>query len=197
MGHEDVFRTLARSNIKAFIDRGVKKILVSSPHCYHTLKNEYPEFMVNFEVVHVSQFLAELVESGRLALDGSLSRKVTYHDPCYLGRHNGLYDPPREILKRLSGLTLVEMPDARENSLCCGGGGGRIWLETPKEERFADLRLAQARAVGAEVLVTCCPYCISNFESSRLGLGEDEEAIEIKDLTEVVMDSFERREVPA
>ena len=189
-GQEEIFKTLARENIKAFVDRGVKRILVSSPHCYHTLKNEYPELMVSFEVVHISQYLAELIEAGRLEISGALEKKVTFHDPCYLGRHNGIYDPPREILNRLPGLELVEMPDSREGSLCCGGGGGRIWMETPKEDRFSDLRVAQAKAVGAEVLATACPYCISNFEESSLALGE-EEALEVRDLTELVQEALE------
>jgi len=188
-GNEKVFKALARENIKAFVEHGVKKILVSSPHCYHTLKNEYPEFMVNFEVVHISQFLAQLIEEGRLALNREIRRKVTYHDPCYLGRHNGIYDEPREVLRKLPGLEIREMADSLANSLCCGGGGGRIWAETPKAERFANLRLAQAKEVGAEVLVTSCPYCITNFEDSRLAL-EDGGVLEIKDLTELVRESL-------
>ncbi|MBI4881139.1 MAG: (Fe-S)-binding protein [Planctomycetes bacterium] len=188
-GNEDVFKTLARENIKAFIDNGVKRILVSSPHCYHTFRNEYPEFMVKFEVVHVAQFLAELIEQGRLRLSGRYPKKVTYHDPCYLGRHNGIYDQPRDVLRRLPGLELVEMQDSRQRSLCCGGGGGRIWMETPKSERFSDLRVAQARATGAEVLATACPYCITNFEESSLALPGGEPLL-IKDVTEIVQEAL-------
>jgi len=183
-GDEELFKRLARENIKTFIDNGVKKILVSSPHCYHTFKNEYPEFMANFEVVHITQYLFELIDAGRLELKKEYGKNVTYHDPCYLGRHNGIYDEPREVLKKIPGLDLDEMPDSRENSLCCGGGGGRIWMETPKGERFSDLRVEQAVGVGAEVLVTACPYCITNFEDSRLTL-EDSEATEIKDIPEI------------
>jgi len=189
-GEEDLFRRLARENIKTFIDNGVKKILVSSPHCYHTFKNEYPEFMVNFEVVHLSQYLFELINDGRIELKNAYGKKVTYHDPCYLGRHNGIYDEPREVLKGVPGLELNEMPDSRVDSLCCGGGGGRIWMETPKGERFSDLRLEQALGVGAEVLVTSCPYCISNFEDSRLTLDVTEK-IEVKDITEIVREAME------
>ncbi|MDM8544398.1 (Fe-S)-binding protein [Desulfococcaceae bacterium HSG9] len=184
-GSEEVFKRLARENIKTFIDNGVKKIIVSSPHCYHTFKNEYPEFMVNFEVVYISQYISELINEGRLELTGELAKKATYHDPCYLGRHNGLYDEPRDVLKKIPGLKLVEMEDFGKNSLCCGGGGGRIWMDTPKEERFSDLRLEQANEAGAEVLVTSCPYCITNFEESRLNLEYDD-VLEIKDITEVV-----------
>ena len=184
-GGEEVFKTLAKDNIKTFIDAGVKKILVSSPHCYETFKNEYPEFMVSFEIVHISELLRDLIQAGKLEPKGELPRKVTYHDPCYLGRHNAIFDAPREVLAAVPGLQLVEMPDHRENSLCCGGGGGGIWAETAKEERFSNLRLKQAMGVGAEVLVTSCPYCITMFEESRLTL-ECEDALEVKDITEVV-----------
>jgi Fe-S oxidoreductase len=186
-GDEELFKRLARENIKTFIDHGVKKILVSSPHCFHTFKNEYPEFMVNFEVVHISRYLFELISRGKLDITGEYRKKVTYHDPCYLGRHNGIFDEPREALKKIPGLELIEMADSFEDSLCCGGGGGRIWMETVKGERFSDLRVAQAVAAGAEVLVTSCPYCITNFEDSRLNL-ENSDVIEIKDITEIIRD---------
>ncbi|MBW1705502.1 MAG: (Fe-S)-binding protein [Deltaproteobacteria bacterium] len=183
-GDEELFTRLAKENIKTFVDNGVKKILVNSPHCYHTFKNEYPEFMVNFEVVHITQFLFELINEGKIEFTKEYGKKVTYHDPCYLGRHNGIYDEPREAIKKIPGLKLIEMPESREDSLCCGGGGGRIWMETPKGERFSDLRIEQAIEVGVEVLVTACPYCITNFEDSRLTL-EDSEATEIKDIPEI------------
>ncbi|MFP4087869.1 MAG: (Fe-S)-binding protein [Desulfobacteraceae bacterium] len=188
-GDEEVFTRLARENIKTFIDHGVKRILVSSPHCYHTFKNEYPEFRVNFEIIHMSQYLFSLIEQGKLTLKNPHEKKVTYHDPCYLGRHNGIYDEPREILNRVPGLTLTEMPDCRVDSLCCGGGGGRVWMETQKGERFSDLRLEQAMGVGAEVLVTACPYCITMFEDSRITMEDQEETgsvPEIKDITEII-----------
>jgi Fe-S oxidoreductase len=187
IGSEQVFKDLAKANIKTFIDKGVKKIIVSSPHCYHTFKNEYPEFMVHFEVVHMSQYILELVNDGRLELKGELDSKVTWHDPCYLGRHNDIYEEPREVLKKISGLELVEMEGHGKKSLCCGGGGGRIWMDTPQEERFSDIRLKQSNEVGASILATACPYCITNFEESRLNL-EFEDSIEIKDITEIVND---------
>jgi len=186
-GNETLFKNLAKGNIKTYIDHGVKKILVSSPHCFHTFKNEYPEFKVQFEVIHLTQFLFQLFQEGRLSINKEFPKRVTYHDPCYLGRHNGIFDEPREILRRIPGLELVEMADHREKSLCCGMGGGRIWMETAKNERFSDLRLGQAIAVGAEVLVTACPYCISQFEDSRLTL-KNSEAIQIMDITEVLQE---------
>jgi Fe-S oxidoreductase len=186
-GNEDLFKRLAKENIKAWIDSGVKKILVSSPHCYHTFKNEYPEFNVNFEVVHITQYLSELINEGRLQIEKEYKKKITYHDPCYLGRHNGIYDEPRDVLKKIPGLELKEMLESREDSLCCGMGGGRIWMETPNSERFSNLRLAAAIKDGAEVLVTSCPYCITNFEDSRVVQNYDD-AIEIKDITEILQE---------
>ncbi|SHI16421.1 (Fe-S)-binding protein [Desulfosporosinus lacus] len=186
-GNEELFKRMARENIKTFIDNGVKKILVSSPHCYHTFKNEYPEFNVNFEVIHISQYLFELINEGRLQISKEYAKKVTYHDPCYLGRHNGIYDEPRGVLKKIPGLILNEMEESREDSMCCGMGGGRIWMETQKSDRFANLRLDQAIGVGAEVLVTSCPYCITNFEDSRLVLNYDD-VIQVKDITEILQE---------
>ena len=168
----------------------MKKILVSSPHCYHAFKNEYPEFKVNFDVVHTSQYLSELINKGRLQIKKEYAKKVTFHDPCYLGRHNNVYDEPRDALKKIGGLQLDEMPDSRVDSLCCGGGGGRIWMETPKDERFSDLRVEQAVECGAEVLATSCPYCITNFEDSRLN-REDSESLAVKDITEIIQEVIE------
>lgn len=186
-GSEEVFKRVARDNIKSFIDNGVQKIVVSSPHCYETFKNEYPDFRAYFEVVHISEFLLDLVDQGRLELKGEYGKKVTYHDPCYLGRHNGIYEAPRSLLGNVPGLELEEMADSRADSLCCGGGGGRVWMETPKEDRFSDLRIQQAVDVGAEVLATSCPYCITMFEESRLGLDEDTTPV-IKDITAILQE---------
>ncbi len=186
-GDEALFKRLARENIKAFVENGVKRILVSSPHCYHTFKNEYPEFMVHFEIIHLSQFLRQLIREGRLRFTKEFRRKVTYHDPCYLGRHNGLFDEPREVLASVPGLELAEMPDCRRDSLCCGGGGGRIWMETHKGERFSDLRLEQATGVGAELLATACPYCITMFEDSRVTM-DLADRIQVRDITEIIQE---------
>jgi len=184
-GNEELFKKLARENIKTFIDNGVKKILINSPHCYHTFKNEYPEFGANFEVIHISQYLFQLVNEGRLQISKEYMKKITYHDPCYLGRHNGVYDEPREALKKIPGLELIEMAESREQSLCCGMGGGRIWMETHAADRFSNIRLNDAIGVGAEVLVTACPYCITMFEDSRAVLNYDK-IIQVKDITEVL-----------
>ena len=186
-GNETLFKRLARENIKTFIDSGVKKIVVSSPHCFHTFKNEYTEFKANFEVVHITQYIHELINEGKLQITKEYPKKVTYHDPCYLGRHNGVFDEPREILQKIPGLEYLEMYESREDSLCCGMGGGRAWMETPKEERFSNIRVNQAVGVGAEVLATACPYCVSALEDSKLVTNHADD-IEIKDITEILQE---------
>ena len=186
-GNEELFKKLAKENIKTFIENGVKKILVSSPHCYHTFKNEYPEFKVNFEVMHISQYLFQLIAEGRLKISKGYGKKIVYHDPCYLGRHNGIYDEPREILKKIPGLELTEFAEAREESLCCGMGGGRVWMETPVSERFSNLKLIEAIGLNAQELVTACPYCITNFEDSRVVMNYDD-VIQVKDITEILQE---------
>jgi len=186
-GNEEVFKKLAKENIKTFVDNGVKKILVSSPHCYHTFKNEYPDFKVNFDVIHISQYLFGLVNDGKLQITKEYGKKITYHDPCYLGRHNGVYDEPRGVLNKIPGLELNEMPETRVDSLCCGMGGGRIWAETEKHERFSNLRVEQAIELGAEEVVTSCPYCITALEDSRL-VTDHADDIQIKDITEILQE---------
>ena len=188
-GDEGVFGGLAQNNISAFEELGVKKIIVSSPHCYHTFKNEYPDLGGNFEVMHFTQYLLELMKQGRLKLTKEVNSKATYHDPCYLGRHNDIYDEPREVLKSIPGLELIELPDHRENSLCCGGGGGRIWMETKSGERFSDIRLEQALALGANVLAVACPYCMLNFNDSALTLNKSD-AIKVRDIAELVQEAL-------
>lgn len=188
-GDEELFQALAQHNIGAFVDSGVKKVLTTSPHCYHTFKNEYPRLGSDFEVIHYTQYLARLIAEGRLKFSTTLDGKVTYHDPCYLGRHNGIYEQPREILCSIPGLQLVEMPDSRHRSLCCGGGGGGIWLDTRKGHRLSDLRLAQAMETGAGILAVACPYCLTNFEDSRLTVAGGE-AIEVRDIAELVWDAM-------
>ncbi|MFC2069804.1 (Fe-S)-binding protein [Chloroflexota bacterium] len=188
-GSEDLFKSLAENNINAFNEAGVTRIVTTSPHCYHAFKTDYPELGGNFEVLHYTQYLAELIRDGRLTFSKELKKKVTYHDSCYLGRHNDIYDEPRDVLKGIPGLELVEMYDSREESLCCGGGGGRVWEETKKGERFSDMRLQQALDVEAEILAIACPYCMAMFTDSVATMDKGE-AIEIKDIVELVLESI-------
>ncbi|UCD08589.1 MAG: (Fe-S)-binding protein [Dehalococcoidales bacterium] len=184
-GNEDLFKALAETNISNFKEAGVTRIVATSSHCYNTFKNEYPELGGEFEILHSSQFIAELIDEEKITFSKEINKKVTYHDACYLGRHNDVYDEPRKVLQSIPGIELVEMTDNRENSLCCGGGGGRIWMDTKKGERFSDLRIEQAIETGAEILAAACPYCILNFEDG-LRSGENEDALVIKDIAELV-----------
>ena len=184
-GNYAVFEALAASNIKAFHESGVKEIVTTSPHCYETFKEEYPALGGDFTAVHITQYLYRLVLEGRLLFKKDFPKKVVYHDPCYLGRHNGIYDEPRIVLKSIPGLTLMDEMNTRENSLCCGGGGARIWMETKKGERFSDTLVGQAVELGAEVLATACPYCVLNFKDSVLTMGK-EDILEVKDISEIV-----------
>lgn len=184
-GNNEAFENLASGNIEAFNELGVKDVVVTSPHCYVSFKDEYPEMGGDFKVSHISQYLADLIKKGDLKFEKLFAKKVVYHDPCYLGRHSGVYDEPREVLSSIPGLVLMDEKDSRENSLCCGGGGGRMWQETKVGERFSDILVEQAADMGAEVLVTTCPYCILNFKDSVLTM-EKEDSLEIMDLSEVV-----------
>jgi len=188
-GAEGLFQRLAKTNIDIFAQLGVKKILVTSPHCYHTFKDEYPELGGNYEVVHLSQYLAELITEGRLKLTKEINKKVTYHDSCCLGRWQGIYDEHREILSSIPGIEFVEMRDSREYALCCGGCAGRLWLETKKGERMSELRLEQALDVGASTLAISCPYCMANFNDSVVTMDKAD-VIDVRDISELVAEAL-------
>ncbi len=190
MGGEEVFGKLMDNNMGVFEENGVRRILTASPHCYNAFIKDYAEFGGVYQVRHYTQILEELLLEGRLSPVRELGKTVTYHDPCYLGRHNGIYDPPRRVLRSIPGLDLVEMERNRENSLCCGGGGGGLWNEVPTDERFAILRVQEALETGAEVIAAACPYCIIMFEDAVKTLGKEEE-IRVADIAELVMESLE------
>lgn len=141
-------------------------LITTSPHCYDMFRNHYPELAGVYRPVHYTQYLAELVDAGRLTFPAEAALRITFHDPCVLGRGNGEYEAPRRVLAAIPGVELVEMEATRAEALCCGGGGGRMWLETPVEERFGQLRARQAQETGAGVLATACPYCISCLEDA-------------------------------
>lgn len=189
MGDETLFTNTAEKNIKLYTSKGVKKIITTSPHCYTTFTKEYPELGGEFEVLHYTQLLARLLADGKLKLSKNLDKKVTYHDPCYLGRHNEVYEEPRALLRAVTGGNLVEMKRIRKESLCCGGGGGRLWMETKPEWRFSDLRIHEACETGASILATACPYCISMLEDSRKTVNK-EDVIEIKDIAELIAEAL-------
>jgi len=186
IGSEEEFGKLAQSNIELFNSKGVKKIITTSPHCYYTFTQEYPEMGGEFEVIHSSQLFTKLIEEGKLTPGSGSGKKVAYHDPCYLGRHSEIYDAPREVLAK-AGLEKVDMQREKAWSLCCGGGGGRLWMETLPEQRFSDLRAREAKEAGAEILATACPYCISMLEDSLKSTNLEEE-LEVKELSELLLE---------
>ena len=188
-GSESLFQNLAQENIATFSENAVKQVLVSSPHCYHTFKNEYPKFGSDFEVIHSTQYLLQLIKDQRLEFTKELPIRVAYHDSCYLGRHNGIYDEPREVLRSIPGLELIEFPDYREDSICCGGGSGRLWMDTEKGQRFSNIKLTQAIDLGVEVLAVACPYCMSMFKDSQLTV-DGGETVAVKDIAELVKEAM-------
>ena len=184
IGDDAGFTKLAEANIALFGKHGVRKVIVTSPHCMYTFSHDYPEMGGNWEVVHHSQLLAQLVAEGKLQVPEGMDAKIAYHDPCYLGRHAEVFDEPRDVLAA-TGAEMVEMPRERNFSLCCGGGGGRVWMETPAEKRFSVLRVKEAADAGADILATACPYCISLLDDSRKTEGL-EDSLEVLDLAEIL-----------
>ncbi|UCD84368.1 MAG: 4Fe-4S dicluster domain-containing protein [Deltaproteobacteria bacterium] len=185
IGNEYLFNTLAQENIETLKKYQVKKIITACPHCFNTLKNEYPDLGGNFEVFHHSEFVAGLVREGKLKLSKELSKTVTYHDSCYLGRYNDIYQEPREVLKKLPGIKLVEMSRCREKSFCCGGGGGRMWMEEDIGKRINELRTDEAIAVKADLVGTACPFCLTMFEDG-VKAKELEGTLQVMDLVELI-----------
>ncbi|SHF61045.1 Fe-S oxidoreductase [Desulfacinum infernum DSM 9756] len=189
LGDEELFQKLAQSNIELFNNKGVKKIITTSPHCLWTFTNEYPELGGEWEVIHYTELLNRLVEEGKLSLNAAQGKKVAFHDPCYLGRHSGIYDAPRALLEKAAQDGTVELSRNREASLCCAGGGGRIWAEVPMGERFGELRVTDALEQGAQVLATACPYCMNMLIDACNSLDKQEE-LEVVELSEILAASL-------
>ncbi|WP_022666735.1 (Fe-S)-binding protein [Desulfospira joergensenii] len=160
LGDESLFSELKKKNSRLFLNNRVEKILTLSPHCFHTLGRFYPQLKGRVAIEHYVELLDRLITAKRILPFRELDRVVTYHDPCYLGRHSGIFEPPRRILKAIPGLTLVEMPGNREKSMCCGGGGGNAFVSCPREESLGIQRVGEALASGADILATACPFCI-------------------------------------
>jgi Fe-S oxidoreductase len=187
VGDLELFERLKSNNLNFFNSSGVSKIITVSPHCLASFKKDYGQ---DYEVIHLSQLIDQKIKEGKLTPKKDFGGvKVTYHDPCYLGRHSGVYDAPRDVLKSIPGLEFVEMKRSREQSMCCGGGGGGLWMEKLKGERLSDLRIEEALSTGASILATSCPYCITMFEDSIRTLNADDK-ISVKDVTELALESL-------
>ena len=189
MGEEGLFEDIATENIEIFREYGVKKILTLSPHGYDALKNEYPKIddSWDIEVLHSTEFLHKLLTEGKLNFKKEVKKKITYHDPCYIGRHNGIYDAPREVMKAIPGVEFVEMPYNKKTAVCCGGGGGGIFMQRGEGIVVETLRYEQAKETGAQVLSVACPVCMQMFEAEN---ENSNGAIEIKDIIELVAEAL-------
>lgn len=185
IGNEFLFQEIAEKNIKEFTKNDVKKIVTIDPHAYNIFKNEYPDFGFEAEVYHHTQLLYDLLIEGKLKPQKAINQRLTYHDSCYLGRYNGVYDPPREILQAIPGLELVEMQRTRENGMCCGAGGGLMWAEETTGNRINVARTEQALAVKPNMISSACPYCLTMI-SDGTKAKEVEEDISTMDVAEIL-----------
>ncbi len=191
-GNEYIFQMLAMQNIETLDGLGVKKIITQCPHCFNTLKNEYPQLGGNYEVVHHSQFLMELIDSGRLDLEGaSLEERVTYHDSCYLGRHNDVYLAPRKVIGSLAGIDIVEMPRNGTRGMCCGAGGARMWMEEHVGKKVNIERTEEALATDASRIAVACPFCYVMMDDGVKEKKRDED-VKVQDVAEMLWEAVER-----
>jgi Fe-S oxidoreductase/nitrate reductase gamma subunit len=187
LGEEGLFQQLALENIETLKSYGVKKIITHCPHCYNTLKNEYPEFGGQFEVKHHTEIILELIKNGRLKLKDGAKLRVALHDSCYLGRYNGIYEEPRAILKLFSEMVQIR---EKERSFCCGAGGANFWYKVDEQKRISDIRLEEVIKARSSLLVVECPYCLSMFEESRK-TKEEYQKLVVKDISEIVLEMVE------
>jgi len=190
MGESGLFEELVEKNVERFDNYQIQRIITSCPHGFNVLKNEYPQG--KFEVLHTTQLLAKKVEEGKLSLKQETKKVVTYHDPCFLGKQNSIFDEPRMLIKAIPGITFKELDRSRERSLCCEGGGGRMWVESSSEvaERLAETRVKDAAELGAEIIATACPFCVLTLEDAVKTSGY-EEKIRVMDVMELLAEAGE------
>ena len=190
LGNEYLAQMLMKENIEVLNNYGVKKIVTACPHCFHSLKNEYPQFGGNFEVKHHTQFIDELISTGKIKLkDNSEKQKVTYHDSCYLGRYNEVYDSPRKSLNSVSGLDIVEMSRNKSRGFCCGAGGGRMFLEDEEGGRINEERTREALETKSDTIASACPFCMTMITDGVKHFDKSEE-VAVKDIAEIILDNI-------
>ncbi len=189
VGNEYLYQILAQTNIETFSRYKVKRILTTCPHCYNTLRNEYPQLGFNAEVIHHAEFLQEQILARRLKLDQEVAKRLTFHDPCYLGRYSDLYDPPRRVLQAIPSLEIKEMKRSRNESLCCGAGGGWMWMDEKIGKRINIQRLEDALSTEADWIATACPFCVIMFDDAIKSKGM-EGRVKIWDIAEIVEQSL-------
>ncbi len=194
MGNEYLFQTLAEQNVQTLSDAGVRTIVANCPHCFNTLRNEYPRYGGSYEVLHHTELLARLVREGRLRPSAELDALLAYHDPCYLGRHNGVYEEPRRLLEAVPGVRTVEMPRHGARGFCCGAGGARMWMEERIGKRINEERADEAASTGADVVGVACPYCLVMLDDAHRGRGDE---IRVLDVAQVLEHTVEPAPAPA
>jgi Fe-S oxidoreductase len=187
IGEQGMFEELRDSNTKLINERNPKRVVVTSPHSFNAFKNDYPS--LDMPIVHYTQLLAELLEAGKLKVTKPLDEVVTYHDPCYLGKQNKVFEQPRQVLTALAGDRFVELDRSRETSLCCEGGGGRMWFESAGKGRLAETRVTDSIDLGAAILATACPYCTLTFEDA-VKTTDSEAKLRIKDVAELLAEAL-------
>jgi Fe-S oxidoreductase/nitrate reductase gamma subunit len=194
-GNEYLFQMLAMPNIEMLDGMGVKKIITQCPHCFNTLQNEYPQLGGNYEVVHHTQLLEELIADGRLDVSqATLEERITYHDSCYLGRHNDVYMAPRKVVGAIKGIEIVEMPRNGTTGMCCGAGGARMWMEESIGTKVNDERAREALSTGATRIATACPFCYIMLDDGAKAAGVDEDQVKVADLAIHLLDAIEAGE---
>ena len=190
LGEKGLFEMLAEHNVNMFKKFDVEKIVTLSPHCYNTFKNDKPYSDAELNVQHYTQFLAEAINKDKLKLSNAINKKVAYHDPCFLGKRNEVFDAPRQILQSINGLKLVEMKRTKQSSFCCGGGAGRVWTEeAPPEKRPCIDRVKEALELGVDIIAVACPYCITTLEDAAKVL-DAESKIAVRDILELLKDAL-------
>ena len=191
MGNEYLFQIMARQTIETLNQHNVKKIVTLCPHCFNTMRNEYPQFDGVFEVLHYSQLVDQLIKAGSLKPIKLVNTTMAYHDSCYLGRHNGIYDEPREIAKAIPGLELIEIGSrCREKGFCCGAGGGHMWIEESQGERINHVRTDQFLETSADQVGVSCPFCLQMMTEGLQAKGKDSDK-QAKDVLELLVESLE------
>ena len=190
MGNEFQFESLAKDNVATLNKYEVKKIVTTCPHCFNTLKNEYPHHGGNFEVRHHTEFFAGLVRQGRLRFSAASDKKIAFHDPCYLGRHNGIYDEPRALVRISSRVAPIELQRTRSTSFCCGGGGGMSFVEEPPAQRVNQERAREILATDADVVAVSCPFCLTMMEDGINARKGDRE-VRVKDVSELLAEALQ------
>lgn len=188
LGNEYLAQMMMQENIETLNGYKVKKIVTGCPHCYNSIKNEYPQFGGNFEVYHHSEILNDLMKTGKIQFkDENEKNSVTFHDSCYLGRYNGIYDEPRDSISKIDGINLIEMGRNKDKGFCCGAGGGRMFLEETEGTRINEERTREALETNSDTIASACPFCMTMLNDGVKSFGKNEE-VAVKDIAEIILE---------